>query len=166
MPLTRIALAASRVEVWPVGRLIRWQREHRPDTPVESGEVFGDPLDALRLLASGMAPLLVDDTGIVAGRDRLRVARTLQLRELPVIVLTELADEEREAYMSRDRELAVVPPFTDAVLRREFSELVGDGFDGMLAFTEGELAALTAAEAEIELPDASGLLEGDDPATC
>jgi hypothetical protein len=126
--------------------------------------VLGDPVEAVRLLASGMAPLLIDETGIVAGRDRLRVARLLQLGELPVIPLMKLPSEEREGYLRRDRELAKVPPFDDATLRRELAELAGDGFDGMLAFTDAEMTALAAAEGEIDLPDEAGL--GDEPQSC
>jgi hypothetical protein len=154
MPRLRITVAASRIELWPVGRLIRWERQHRSDPEAGVEEVPFEPCGIAKFLGSGMtAPLLLDETGIVAGRDRLAAARQLQLGELPVIPLMQLSSDEREVYLQRDRELAKVPPFDDAELRRELAELAGDGFEGMLGFSEAELAALAVAGADLELPE-------------
>ena len=69
-------------------------------------------------------PLIVDEQGrVVAGHGRFAAAELLGLRQLPVIRLSHLTDEEIRAYMLADNRLAEKAGWDRELLAIEFEEL-------------------------------------------
>ena len=79
---------ANRIEVWPVDRLVPYERNARTHSASQVAQI------AASIVEFGFnAPILVDsNAGIIAGHGRLMAARKLGLAEVPVIVLDHLSE--------------------------------------------------------------------------
>jgi ParB-like chromosome segregation protein Spo0J len=79
---------ASRIEMWPLERLIPYARNARTHSEAQVAQI------AASMLEFGVNnPLLVDSQGgLVAGHGRLLAARKLGLERLPVVVLDHLTE--------------------------------------------------------------------------
>ena len=113
-------------------------------------------------------PLIVDDQGrVVAGHGRFAAAELLGLRQLPVIRLSHLTDEEIRAYMLADNRLAEKAGWDRELLAIEFEELQialpEVGLDlGITGFDPGEVDSIMldfsddGANSADQIPDADG----------
>src|SRR5258707_1247220 len=127
---------AQCIEVWPIERLIPYERNARTHSDHQ-----------IRQIANSIAefgftnPILVDtQAGIIAGHARLLAARQLKLPQVPVIVLSHLSDAQKRAYILADNRLALDAGWDDELLRQELQALASEGFDLDLAgFDAGEL---------------------------
>jgi len=149
---------ASAIEMWPLDRLVPYERNPRTHSPDQVGKI------AASIEQFGFNnPLLVDSQdGIIAGHGRLLAARKLGLGEVPVIVLDHLTDAQRRAYVIADNKLAELAGWDDELLALELATLDGEDFPlEAIGFTDQELAALLdgdpaegVQEAEDEVPPA------------
>lgn len=149
---------ARAIEMWPLERLVPYERNPRTHSPEQVGRI------AASITQFGFNnPLLVDSQdGIIAGHGRLLAARQLGLGEVPVIVLDHLTDAQRRAYVIADNKLAELAGWDDELLALELAALGDEGFPlEVIGFTDQELAALLdgdpdeeAQEAEDEVPPA------------
>lgn len=89
-------------------------------------------------------PVIVDgENGIVAGHGRVMAAKKLGMDEVPVIEADHLTDAQRRAYVIADNRLALDSAWDDELLRVEFAELEGLGFDlELTGFSLDEIGAL------------------------
>jgi ParB-like chromosome segregation protein Spo0J len=75
-------------------------------------------------------PILVDTTaGIIAGHGRLLATRKLRLKEVPVIVLDQLNDGQKRAYIIADNKLALNAGWDEELLRIELAALQEGDFN-------------------------------------
>src|SRR6266403_5127996 len=86
---------AQRIELWPIERLVPYERNARTHSDHQ-----------IRQIANSIAefgftnPILVDtQAGIIAGHARLLAARQLKLQQVPVIVLSHLSAAQKRAYI-------------------------------------------------------------------
>src|SRR5436190_5564460 len=141
---------ADRIEMWPLGRLVPYERNARTHTAEQIEQI------ASSILKFGFTqPILVDQhNGILAGHGRTKAARLLGLAEVPVIQLDYLTDDERRAYIIADNKLAENAGWDDEMLRGELAALDDAGFDlELTGFSEREDAEL--------LDDSGDALEGE-----
>jgi len=134
-----IRAMASRIELWPVGRLIPYDRNPRTHCDTQVAQI------AASIAEFGFtSPLLVDSkAGIIAGHGRLLAARKLDLAEVPVIVLDHLTEIQKRAYLIADNKLAEQAGWDEELLAQEFAALEADGFDlGLTGFSDEELKDL------------------------
>ena len=106
-------------------------------------------------------PVIVDgENGIIAGHGRVMAAKKLGLEEVPVIEAGHLTDAQRRAYVIADNRLALDAGWDEEMLRVEFAELDGLGFDlELTGFEASEIGALDFDEGdEVVMPD---LPDGD-----
>ena len=106
-------------------------------------------------------PVIVDgSSGIIAGHGRIMAAQKLGIETVPVIEASHLTDAQRRAYVIADNRLALDAGWDNEMLRVEFAELEGLGFDMELTgFTLDEIGALDFCEGEeVGMPD---LPDGD-----
>lgn len=106
-------------------------------------------------------PVIVDgENGIVAGHGRIMAAKKLGMDEVPVIEASHLTEAQRRAYVIADNRLALDAGWDDEMLRVEFAELEGLGFDlDLTGFTPDEIKALDFdAGEEVGMPE---LPDGD-----
>ena len=92
---------------------------------------------------------------IIAGHGRVRAARKLGLREVPVMVATGWTKAQIQAYALADNKLALNAGWDEELLALEIAELQEIGFDiDLIGFSIDEIAALGSHDNDG--PDRSG----------
>ena len=77
---------------------------------------------------------------IIAGHGRLLAAKKLDLKEVPTIVLNNLSEEQKKAYIIADNQLAMNAGWDFEMLKNEIMT-IADNIDlNLLGFNEQELA--------------------------
>nr|VFK14592.1 MAG: DNA modification methylase [Candidatus Kentron sp. LFY] len=123
-----------------VEALIPYENNTRTHTEEQIGQVA----DSIREFGF-TNPILVDgDNGIIAGHCRLKAAKEVGLREVPVIELAHLSDAQRRALIIADNKLAENAGWDEKKLCEEIERLLKeDGFDGeTMGFSQSELDAI------------------------
>lgn len=113
-------------------------------------------------------PVIIDgENGIIAGHGRIMAAKKLGLKDVPVVEASHLTDAQRRAYIIADNRLALDAGWDDEMLRIEFEELEGLGFDlELTGFTLDEIDALEPEVINEGLTDEDAVPElQDDPVT-
>lgn len=130
---------AQRIELWPVERLVPFERNAR----THSAEQLEQLQASIREFGF-TAPILVDgESGILAGHGRLAAARALGMTEVPVVVLDHLSPEQRRLYVLADNKLAENAGWDDAKLAAELRELMAADFDlSSMGFSDEDLRRL------------------------
>ena len=134
---------AKNLVVWPVERLRPYERNARTHSDEQVNQI------AASITEFGFTnPVLVDSNdGIIAGHGRLLAAKRLGLKEVPVIVLDHLSNEQRRAYIIADNKLALNAGWDADLLQEELKDLEADDFDlEAIGFTEDELEAILETE--------------------
>jgi ParB-like chromosome segregation protein Spo0J len=108
-------------------------------------------------------PILTDgENGVIAGHGRILAAQKLGLAEVPTIELSHLTKTQRQAYIIADNKLALNAGWDDEMLRLEFAELDGAGFDlDLTGFSLDEIGALDFGGEDAELDGMPELASGD-----
>ena len=105
---------------------------------------------------AGLHVLATEQGMIIAGHGRVRAARKLGLREVPVMVATGWTKAQIQAYALADNKLALNAGWDDELLALELAELQEIGFDvDLIGFSIDEIVALGSA-------DKSGLTDPDE----
>ena len=130
---------ATRIERWPIDRLIPYDKNARTHSPEQIRKV------AASITEFGFTnPILVDnESGIIAGHARLAAARELNLPEVPVIVLSHLSPAQKRAYILADNRLALDAGWDEDALRAQLAALQEENFDlNVIGFDDDELERL------------------------
>ena len=130
---------ASRLELWPVERLVPYARNARTHSEEQIQQI------AASIQEFGFTnPILVDGKdGVIAGHGRLEAARDLGLSEVPVVVLDHLTPAQKRAYVLADNQLTLNGDWNTSVLQEELAALSLADFDlSLIGFDEKELASL------------------------
>jgi DNA modification methylase len=118
-------------------------------------------------------PVLVDGSnGLIAGHGRLMAARKLGMKEIPVIELAHLSENQKKALIIADNKLALNSDWDTELLTLELQDLLGEEYDlDLLGFDKDELDALlnviegtdglTDEDAVPEVPDEPKTKLGD-----
>lgn len=144
-------LTAKRIEMWPLDRLVPYERNARTHSPEQVAQIVAS------IQEFGFTnPLLVDGAdGILAGHGRLAAAKHMGLAEVPVIVLDHLSAEQRRAYILADNKLALNAGWDEELLRMELGDLQLADFDlSLIGFSDEELAELLPEVEELAPEDA------------
>jgi ParB-like chromosome segregation protein Spo0J len=85
---------ASKIERWPIDKLIPYARNPRTHSDEQVARI------AASIVEFGWtSPILVDtNAGILAGHGRLLAARKLGLKEAPVVVLDHLSETQKRRW--------------------------------------------------------------------
>lgn len=130
---------ADQFELWPIGRLKRYERNTRVHTPEQVAGIAA----SIRQFGF-LAPIVVDTRRdrIAAGHGRLDAAELLGMTEVPVIAVAHLTEAQFRAYVIADNRHTDNSHFDMALLAEELADLVGEIDADALGFTDDELAAL------------------------
>src|SRR5579884_3999381 len=134
---------ASKIERWPIDKLIPYARNPRTHSDEQVARI------AASIVEFGWtSPILVDtNAGILAGHGRLLAARKLGLKEAPVVVLDHLSETQKRAYILADNRLAELAGWDEELLRGELAGLRDADFDlELTGFDDAELDRLLAEE--------------------
>lgn len=109
-------------------------------------------------------PVLIDELGgIVAGHGRVRAAKKLKLKEVPCIVLADLSETQRRAYVIADNRLALNAGWDVETLAAEIGLLKEADFDiSVLGFGDDDLDSYLNAETPTAVKDGAKELKEDD----
>jgi ParB-like chromosome segregation protein Spo0J len=130
---------AKRIELWPLERLVPYERNARTHSPEQVAQI------AASITEFGfLNPILVDGKdGVIAGHGRLAAAKDMGLAEVPVVVLDHLTPAQRRAYVIADNKLAEGSSWNLEMLAGELDALQFDQFDlNLLGFDADELGEL------------------------
>lgn len=124
---------AKRVEVWPIDKLVPYDKNPRTHSDTQISQI------AASIAEFGfVSPILVDgENGIIAGHGRMAAAKELGMDEVPVVVLDHLTPAQRKAYVIADNQLALTAGWDDELLKENLGELEEMSFDlGLLGWGE------------------------------
>jgi len=90
------------------------------------------------------APILIDENNmIIAGHGRLAAAKLLQLTEVPCIILNDLSDSQKRAYVIADNKLTLNADWDFGLLKIEFDALKDVNFNlNLIGFSSAEIAGI------------------------
>ncbi len=140
---------AERIEFWETEKLKPYEKNPRLHSDEQISQL------AASFIRFGMVmPILVDkDAGVIAGHGRLEAAKLVGLEKIPVVVLDNLTDEEKRAYVIADNKLAENASWDKELLGEHVELLMAKDFDmGVVGFSEDELEQLLL-EAQDDLSD-------------
>jgi hypothetical protein len=123
----------------PIESLIPYARNSRTHSDAQVAQI------AASIREFGWTnPVLIDaEGGIIAGHGRIMAGRKLGIKEAPCIVLQNLTDAKRRAYVIADNKLALNAGWDVELLKIELKDLDAEKFDLTLTgFEIGELATL------------------------
>lgn len=105
-------------------------------------------------------PILIDpENGVIAGHCRLMASKKLSMEEVPCIVLDNLTETQRKAYVIADNSLAINAGWNDELLKLEIENLKELDFDiDLLGFDDEDLNDIFEAGTETS----EGLTDPDD----
>ena len=119
-------------------------------------------------------PVLIDDEGgVIAGHGRLMAAKKLDIVEVPCIVLKDLSEAQKKAYMIADNRLPLSAGWNFDLLKIEIEGLQDLDFDvGLLGFESEELDDILQTNSQImegltdqddapEIPEEPVIINGD-----
>ncbi len=142
---------ARQIEMWPVARLLPYERNARTHSDEQVAQIAA----SIQRFGFTNPVLAASDGGVIAGHGRLMAARQLGLAEVPVVLLDHLSEEERRAYVLADNQLALNAGWDQDLLRAELGELSELGFDlSLIGFSDEELAELLPEVEELPPKDA------------
>lgn len=103
-------------------------------------------------------PILIDENlGIIAGHGRHEAAPLANLDEVPTIMLSDLTDEQRRAYVIADNKLTENGDWDAAALEREVRALGGQKFDlDLLGFNAAEMRKILEEKSDTDDGDGKG----------
>lgn len=139
MTLTAKQEAFLQIEQLSVDDLIPYAKNSRTHSAEQVAQI------AASIREFGFTnPVLIDsEGGIIAGHGRVQAARKLGIAEVPCIMLDNLTELQKQAYIIADNKLALNAGWDDELLKIEFAELKEQGFDlELTGFTLGEIDAL------------------------
>ncbi|MEM1389737.1 MAG: DNA methyltransferase [Pseudomonadota bacterium] len=92
-------------------------------------------------------PVLIDaDNNIIAGHGRLEAAKLLELKDVPVLRIEHMSDEQKRFYVIADNQLALNAGWDETILAGEFEALLEYDFDVTLTgFDMGQIDQLIEA---------------------
>ena len=119
-------------------------------------------------------PILIDETNtIIAGHGRLMAAQRMGMAEVPTIMLANLTEAQKRAYVIADNKLALNAGWDEEMLAVEIEDLISEGFDlDLIGFEAEEIDTLLAEANKVsegltdddavpELPEAPVSKPGD-----
>jgi len=142
----------------PIESLIPYARNSRTHSDAQVAQIAASIKDF-----GWTNPVLIDaEGGIIAGHGRVMAGRKLGIKEAPCIVLDNLTEAQRRAYVIADNKLALNAGWDVELLKVELKDLDTEKFDLTLTgFEIGELATLFddgPQEIEIKEEDSKGNL--------
>ena len=145
----------QQLEEWKVSDLIEYARN-----PRKNDHAVDKVAAAIREFGFRVPILAKSDKTVVDGHLRLKAAKKLGLETVPVMLCDDMSDAQIKAFRISVNRVAEFAEWDDELLRVEFAELEGLGFDlELTGFTRDEIGALDFDEGkEVGIPD---LPDGD-----
>ena len=130
-----------KVETWPIDKPIEYARNAR-NIPEKAVDAIAASVKEFGFRSA----IVVDEDGVIlAGHTRLRAAKKLGLKQVPVHVAAGLSKAQRRAFRIADNKTATFSSFDEQLLALEIEDLKLEDFDlSLTGFDSDELKALLA----------------------
>lgn len=127
--------------MWDISKLKPYEKNSRTHSPEQIAKV------AASIIEYGFTnPILIDEnSGILAGHGRLAASKQLQLKEVPVIVLTGLTEAQKKAYVIADNKLAEEAGWDNKLLAEELLWIKDNSDITKAGYSDEELDDLLAS---------------------
>lgn len=142
-------------ENWPIERLVFYARN-----PRKNDHAVDKVAAAIREFGFRVPICAKSDGTVVDGHLRLKAAKKLGLAEVPVVLADDMTEAQIKAFRLSVNKMAELAEWDTELLRLEFLDLEGEGFDlELTGFDADEIAELQFDDdAETDMPE---LAEGD-----
>ena len=142
-------------ENWPIERLVFYARN-----PRKNDHAVDKVAAAIREFGFRVPICAKSDGTIVDGHLRLKAAKKLGLAEVPVVLADDMTEAQIKAFRLSVNKMAELAEWDTELLRLEFLDLEGEGFDlELTGFDADEIADLQFDDdAETDMPE---LANGD-----
>lgn len=142
-------------ENWPIERLVFYARN-----PRKNDHAVDKVAAAIREFGFRVPICAKSDGTVVDGHLRLKAAKKLGLAEVPVVLADDMTEAQIKAFRLSVNKMAELAEWDTELLRLEFLDLEGDGFDlELTGFDADEIAELQFDDdAETDMPE---LADGD-----
>lgn len=142
-------------ENWPIDRLVFYARN-----PRKNDHAVDKVAAAIREFGFRVPICAKSDGTVVDGHLRLKAAKKLGLAEVPVVLADDMTEAQIKAFRLSVNKMAELAEWDTELLRLEFLDLEGDGFDlELTGFDADEIAELQFDDdAETDMPE---LADGD-----
>lgn len=152
----------QQLEQWPVSDLIEYARN-----PRKNDHAVDKVAAAIREFGFRVPILAKSDKTVVDGHLRLKAAKKLGIETVPVMLCDDMTDAQIKAFRISVNRVAEFAEWDDELLRIEFEELDGLGFDlELTGFTLDEIDALEPEVINEGLTDEDAVPElQEDPVT-
>lgn len=127
-----------KFETWPIDNLIEYARN-----PRKNDHAVDKVAAAIREFGFRVPIVAKSDGTVVDGHLRLKAAKKLKLKNVPVILADDLTDAQIKAFRISVNKVAELADWDNDLLKLELQELDDDGFDlKVIGFDLDELADL------------------------
>ncbi len=137
-------MASMQIENWPIDRLREYERN-----PRKNNHAVASMADAIKAFGFRV-PIVARSNGeICDGHLRLKAARKLKMKEVPVILADDMTDEQIKAFRISVNKAATWAEWDVDLLKLELGELKALNFDlAPIGFSVEELGGIFAEKAE------------------
>lgn len=145
-PATETTIDSRRlkIEYWPVEKLVEYSRN-----PRKNDDVIGKIVASISEFGFTVPILAKSDGLVIDGHLRLKGARNLGMKEVPVIVCDTWTEAQVKAFRLLANRSVSWAQWDEELLAIEFSELEDLGFDlELTGFTEDEIESYKSKSAE------------------
>lgn len=127
------------MEYWPIDRF----REYENNPRLHDVDMVNATADAIREFGFRVPVVAKSDGLVVDGHLRLKAARALGLKEVPVLLADDLTDVQIRAFRLSVNKVADLAKWNFELLAEEIQSLDLDGFDtSVIGFSDSEIEAL------------------------
>lgn len=137
-------------EIWKIDKFIEYARN-----PRENDHAVDRISAAIREFGFRVPIIAKSDGTVVDGHLRLKAAKKLDLKELPVILADDLSETQIKAFRLSINKMAELADWDNELLILELEELQDEDYDlALTGFDEDELGALSFGDTdEVGMPD-------------
>jgi DNA modification methylase len=148
-PQLREKQVALTFETWPIERCVEYIRN-----PRKNDHAVDKVAAAIREFGFRVPICAKSDGTVVDGHLRLKAAKKLGLKEVPVVLADDMSEAQIKAFRLSVNKVAELAQWDTELLALEFTELEDMGFDlSLTGFEADEIGALFPEEAKEGLTD-------------
>lgn len=141
--------AHLKFETWPIGKLVEYARN-----PRKNDHAVDKIAGAIKEFGFRVPVVAKSDGLVVDGHLRLKAAKKLGLKDIPVILADDMTDAQIKAFRISVNRMAEFAEWDNELLALELGELGDAGFDlELTGFTDEEIKALMPVEVTEGLTD-------------
>jgi ParB-like chromosome segregation protein Spo0J len=158
-----VRVAAEQLVMVPIDELIPYANNAR----VHDKRQINQLRASLREFGF-VTPLLIDrDNNIIAGHGRLLAAKAEGMTQVPCVLVSELTEAQRRAYILADNRLSETAAWDPALLRIELQGLQALHFDtGITGFEMEDLKRIEVSEYTRAAPGQGQAASGEEHTAC